>query len=334
MVELSPLQHALLGRFQRDFPICATPYAEVARALGARENDVLGALSALVDAGIVARVGPIFRAGSVGASTLAAMAVPLSRLADVARIVGAYAGVNHNYAREHRFNLWFVVHARDRAELDTLLQTIETQTRVPAISLPLVREYHIDLGFPLEGARAARRRAPVTRASPRVDDGEPSQVACVLERGLPLLTRPYAEIAHRAGLHGRDGEARVGDYLRGFVDDGIVKRIGVVVRHRPLGFAANVMAVWEIPERDVDRIGERLAAEPAVTLCYRRAPALPHWRHNLFCMVHGRQRSRVGADVDGLVARHGLAGYPHARLWSITAYKQTGARHDPIVTHG
>jgi len=333
MLQLSPLQRALLDRFQRDFPICVTPYADVARTLRVREDDVLAALSGLVGAGIVARVGPTFRAGSVGASTLAAMAVPVLRLGDVARIVGAHAGVNHNYAREHRFNLWFVAHAPDRAALDALLLTIEAQTRLPAISLPLVREYHVDLGFPLEGT-GARRRVARAPASTRVDDGEPSRVACALERGLPLVARPYAEIALRAGLRGHDGEARVCDYLHGFVEEGVVKRIGVIVRHRPLGFTANAMAVWETPERDVDRFGERLASEPAVTLCYRRAPALPHWRYNLFCMVHGRQRSRVDAELDALVARHALGGYPHARLWSINAYKQTGARHDGVVAHG
>jgi len=332
-VELSPAQRALLDRFQRDFPTSATPYADVARTLALRESDVVDALQALVDAGIVARVGPIFRAGSVGASTLAAMAVPLPLLADVARTVGAHGGVNHNYAREHRFNLWFVAHARDDAALAALLGEIETQTRLPAISLPLVREYHIDLGFPLDGARA-KPRTPIVATDKRVEAGEPWQVACALELGLPLVPRPYVEIARRAGLKGADGEARVCRHLRGWRDEGLVKRIGVVVRHRPLGFAANLMAVWEVPERDVDRAGERLATEPAVTLCYRRAPDPPRWRYNLFCMVHGKHRPHVNAKVDALVMRHALGGYPHARLWSITAYKQTGARHDGMAAYG
>jgi DNA-binding Lrp family transcriptional regulator len=333
MIGLSPAQRALLDRFQRDFPICPAPYAEVARALRLREEDVLAALSALVEAGIVARVGPVFRAGSIGASTLAAMAVPVARLGDVARIVGAREGVNHNYAREHRLNLWFVAHARDPAALATLLREIEHETALPAISLPLVREYHVDLGFALEGARA-RRRPPAAAPPARIDDGEPWRVACALERGLARVARPYAAIAREAGVDAADAEARVRGYLRAWTDAGVVKRTGLIVRHRPLGFTANVMAVWEIPERDVDRVGAHLATEPAVTLCYRRTPAPPQWRHNLFCMLHGRQRGQVDRDVDALIVRHKLAGYPHARLWSIAAYKQTGARHDGVAAHG
>lgn len=332
MVALSTRERALLDRFQRDFPVAEAPYAAAARALGATEDEVLAMLRALVDAGVVSRVGPIFRAGSVGASTLAAMAVPLSRLGDVARIVSGHDGVNHNYAREHRLNLWFVAHACDPAALDGLLRAIERETRLPVISLPLVREYHIDLGFALDGSRGKRRGATIAAA--RVEEGEPLRVACALEAGLALVARPYADIAARAGITAGEGEARVLAYLRGWLDAGVVKRIGVIVRHRALGFAANLMAVWEIPERDIDRIGAGLAAEPAVTLCYRRAPSLPAWRYNLFCMLHGQSRARGSAEIDRIGVRHALAGYPHARLWSIHAYKQTGARHDAVAAPG
>ena len=139
-MELSPVQRALLDRFQRDFPVGSAPYADAGRALGLREDEVLAALRTLVAGGIVARVAPIFRTGTLGASTLAAMAVPRPRLADVARIVSGHAGVNHNYAREHRFNLWFVAHAPDRARLALLVAAIERETVLPVVSLPLVRE--------------------------------------------------------------------------------------------------------------------------------------------------------------------------------------------------
>jgi DNA-binding Lrp family transcriptional regulator len=331
MIELSAHARALLDRHQRGFPLCGAPYACMARALGTTEDGVLATLRSLVDQGVVSRVGPIFRAGSLGASTLAAMAVPLPRLADVARAVGAHRGVNHNYAREHRLNLWFVAHARDQSSLDDLLGEIERETRLPVVSLPLVREYHVDLGFALDGSCTKRRPATMTPVV-RVQDKEALRVACALERGLPLVARPYAAIAARAGLEG-DGEARVLRNLRDWIGAGVVKRVGVIVRHRPLGYAANVMAVWEIAERDADRVGTALACEPAVTLCYRRAASPPAWRYNLFCMLHGRSRARVSADVDAIVTRHALAGMPHARLWSVHAYKQTGARHDDAFVH-
>jgi DNA-binding Lrp family transcriptional regulator len=87
------------------------------------------------------------------------------------------------------------------------------------------------------------------------------------------------------------------------------------------------MAVWDVPDEEVDAAGEALAREPGVTLCYRRARALPAWPYNLFCMVHGRDRRTADATVEAVGDRAGLARHPHARLFSRTAFKQQGARH-------
>ena len=75
--------------------------------------------------------------------------------------------------------------------------------------------------------------------------------------------------------------------------EGRIRRIGAVIRHRRLGYEANAMAVWDVPDAQVGEIGRALGRDPCVTLCYRRARALPHWRYNLYCMVHGKQRGQV-----------------------------------------
>ena len=323
-------ERRLLNDFQRDFPLCEAPYAAIAKTLHSTEDWVLAALRRFGDEGIVSRVGAIFRPGSVGASTLAAMSVPPSRLADVARRVGAHEGVNHNYEREHRFNLWFVANAPDTARLRALLARIERETVLPVLSLPLLREYHIDLGFDLDGARGAKPAAAVAEQgapAPLQLDDQTARIVSALQEGLPLTPRPYAAIAERAGLAGVKGEHRLLRHLREWLRDGTVKRLGVIVRHRPLGYVANVMAVWDVPDPEVDAAGRVLAGEPGVTLCYRRARALPAWPYNLFCMLHGRDRREVEAELDEMGARTGLARYAHARLFSLAAFKQGGARH-------
>ena len=323
-------EHRLLNDFQRDFPLCEAPYAAIAKTLHATEDWVLATLRRFAAEGVVSRVGAIFRPGSVGASTLAAMSVPPSRLADVARRVSAHQGINHNYEREHRFNLWFVANAPDPDRLRALLAQIERETVLPVLSLPLLREYHIDLGFDLDGARGAK---PVRVFDGKGDvaavtlDADAARIVAALQEGLPLTPRPYGAIAERAGLAGVKGEQRVLRHLRGWLRDGIVKRLGVIVRHRPLGYIANVMAVWDVPDEGVDAAGRALAGEPGVTLCYARARALPAWPYNLFCMLHGRDRRDVEAELDEMGARTGLARYAHARLFSGAAFKQGGARH-------
>jgi len=150
MPELSELQKQLLNRFQKNFPLSSTPYTDIAAELQVTESEVLKALQVLSDAEIVSRVGAVFRPHRVGASTLAAMAVPEKDLEKIAHLISDLPEVNHNYEREHDFNLWFVVTASDAAHLQAVLSEIQEKTGFPVMSLPMEADYHIDLGFELK----------------------------------------------------------------------------------------------------------------------------------------------------------------------------------------
>ena len=136
------LDQRLLNDYQRGFPLLSEPFAHIARELGTSADDVIARLQSLQAEGAVSRVGPVFRPNTVGASTLAAMAVPPARLEEVAEIVNAFTEVNHNYEREHRFNLWFVVAADDEDRLQEVLAEIEQCCGYPVLDLPLLdREF-------------------------------------------------------------------------------------------------------------------------------------------------------------------------------------------------
>jgi DNA-binding Lrp family transcriptional regulator len=148
--QFSNLEQRLLNEFQQGMPLTSTPYADIARQLGVYETTVLETLKRLQTEGVVSRVGAVFRPNRIGASTLAAIAVPTEELEDVAAMVNEFAEVNHNYEREHRFNLWFVVVAEDEDRLETVLAEIEERCDYPVLDLPLLNEYFIDLGFDLK----------------------------------------------------------------------------------------------------------------------------------------------------------------------------------------
>ena len=145
----SEFDRRLLNDFQHEFPLTPTPYADMARALGVSEDEVIARLRELKQSGAVSRVGAVLRPNTVGASTLAAMAVPAEELEPVAAVVSGYAEVNHNYEREHRLNLWFVATAPDAARLQAVLDDIAARTGYEVLSFPLLEDYHIDLGFEL-----------------------------------------------------------------------------------------------------------------------------------------------------------------------------------------
>ncbi len=146
-----------------------------------------------------------------------------------------------------------------------------------------------------------------------------------IQQGLPLEPRPYAALAKRLGWP----EAQVIEGIQRLREQGTIKRFGVVVRHQELGYRANAMVVWAIPEERVAELGRQMGRLPFVTLCYRRPPRPPHWPYNLFTMIHGRDREAVLAQVEEIRQRCQLKDIDHAVLFSGRRFRQRGACYDP-----
>lgn len=144
-----------------------------------------------------------------------------------------------------------------------------------------------------------------------------------LEIGLPLTPRPYQKLAEMSGLSEQD----VMTAIRQWRAQGLIKRFGLVVRHRTLGYAANAMVVWDVPDDQVQDLGRVMASTHFITLCYQRPRRGPGWPYNLFCMIHGIDRRRVMAQLESLINDNGLQHTPHAVLFSTKAYRQRGGRY-------
>jgi DNA-binding Lrp family transcriptional regulator len=144
-----------------------------------------------------------------------------------------------------------------------------------------------------------------------------------IQEGLPLTPRPFALIAERLGTD----EETVIDAVQDLQARGVIKRFGVIVRHHELGFRANAMVVWDIPDESVYVTAKRLAADPDVTLCYRRPRRLPEWPYNLFCMIHGQDRDSVQKKISALRRATGIHELPYCVLFSRRRFKQRGARY-------
>ncbi len=149
------------------------------------------------------------------------------------------------------------------------------------------------------------------------------RLIAAVQDGLPLAPRPFAAIGSELGL----AEDQVIEALRRLLRDGVIKRMGIVVRHHELGYRANAMVVWDVPDAQVGLVGRQLAALPFVTLCYRRPRRLPDWPYNLFCMIHGRDRVSVEGQIESASEATGLADLPRAVLFSRRRFKQRGARY-------
>lgn len=316
-----PIDRQLLDDWQRDFPVTEQPFALLAETLGIEESDVLERLDRMRKSGRITRVGATCAPNTVSASTLAAVAAPPEDIELVADIIGSETGVNHSYEREDHWNLWFVVTGPDREFVNNALQRIGERSGLKVMDLRLVRPFNVDLGFRLNGGEA-----PGTPPAPRMADTsvlQPGdrQILQALTRGMPIVARPYATLASKLGLDEEALRARVSVLS----DAGIISRLGVIVRHRALGWRSNAMVVWDLPSEQITTAGPVLAAQPGITLCYERTPVEGHWPYRLYSMIHARSRLEALKHLANAASLPELKGVPHKALFSTRCFKQTGA---------
>lgn len=142
------------------------------------------------------------------------------------------------------------------------------------------------------------------------------------QAGLPVTARPYHSIAEQLELEPELVMQRMGKLL----EQGIIRRIGVVPNHYRLGYRANGMTVWDVPDEEINELGNKIGALDFVSHCYHRPRHLPDWPYNLFAMVHGHDRNTTDKYVYEIADILGDANRQHTVLYSTRILKKTGMR--------
>lgn len=344
--KLTQLQQDIINNFQKGFPLISRPYDTMAEVLSANhknisEKKVFNALSELDDLEIISRTGPVFDHKKAGASTLAALAVKKEDLDKIASIVNQFDQVNHNYARgshlgSTNYNLWFVVTASDLVELNHTLIRIELLTGLKVLILPMEASYHLDLAFSINVTGKINAKisntlvfsdeCTLSKAGAEIEplpELKKSQLRKLIETGLPKQLQPYKNLAEIVNC----SEQQVLEQIAKWQHTGLIRRFGLVVKHRKLGYNANAMVVWNIDNNKVDAIAAKLAKREEVSLCYRRPRRLPDWPYNLFCMIHGTDKNLVLQQIEDITQELALNHIEKDILFSYQAYKQKGASY-------
>lgn len=138
----------IINSLQGGFPVCERPYAEVATRLGLGEDELIARLETLLAQGTLTRFGPMYHAERLGgALTLAAMKIPPAEFDRVAEIVNGFPEVAHNYARDHEFNMWFVLATETPERISEVIAEIERATGCPVYNMPKIEEFFVGLRF-------------------------------------------------------------------------------------------------------------------------------------------------------------------------------------------
>jgi DNA-binding Lrp family transcriptional regulator len=151
------------------------------------------------------------------------------------------------------------------------------------------------------------------------------QLIAAVQEGLPIASHPYALIAKQLNLD----EAEVIARLSKLKQQGLIKRLGVIVKHRHLGYRSNAMVVFDMPDTLVNDMGQRISQFHFINLCYQRPRHGEQWPYNLFCMIHGKTREKVLQQLSYLIENCALENYAHDILFSRRCFKQRGALYFP-----
>ncbi len=319
----------LLDIVQGEFPLTAKPYDEIASLLEISEDDVISRLQKLKDDGIIRRIGAIFESKKLGySSTLCAMKVPGHRVDEVAAIINEYTGVTHNYLREHDYNIWFTITARSRQELDKIMAEIREKSGIQnLIDLPTVRMFKIRVHFSMSEAEKTPKLKAQDSVKEEVSARSADEIASFeksivreLQGDLPLVQRPFKPIADKLGIEEDDLLVK----LREMDDQGIIRRFSAILRHRNVGFSANAMGAWRVPEDKAEEVGTKMAKFPQVSHCYQR-PTFPTWPYSLFTMIHGKSAEDCEQVAKLISQETGIEDY--RLLYSTREFKKVSMRY-------
>ena len=319
---------ALLTEVQKQFPIAHRPFQVLGERLGISEQVCLERVSRLKTNNVIRQLSAIFDTRALGyQSTLAAMKVDPERADEAAQVINQHPGVSHNYKRNDPFNLWFTVAVPPYDSLERTIQILHALAKAQeTIILPTLRLYKIGVKLDLtqhdtslenpEDIYDEKRRMA---AKPPL---EPLDIRLirVLQEDLPLLEIPYVVWAEQ----GEVTEEEFFTWARRMEHLGYMRRFAAILHHRNAGFKANAMVVWQVPEAQVDAVGEQMALFREVSHCYRR-PVYPNWPYPLFTMIHAETHSACMDVVRRIEDRVGAL--PHKSLFSTHEYKKVRVKY-------
>lgn len=325
------LEREFINQFQGNFPLQSRPFLIISKRLDCTENKLIDITERLIAKKIITRFGPLYDAVKLGGGlTLAALCVPEHRYREVTEIVNACPEVAHNYRREHKLNMWFVLATEKPEQINTMLHSIEYMTRLPVFDFPKQHEFYVGLWLHLyKDGQVITVPVPeiVTKTSAIADtdyciDETDKKIIQQTQAGLDIVERPYLNIASTLGLE----EIDVLQRLQRMLEHGVIRRIGIVPNHYKLGLIANGMSVWKLNKEHLFKMGGRIGQLDFVSHCYQRPAHLPLWPYNFFAMVHAHTRQDVDIKIKQIENMLGTNCYAHDVLFSTEILKKTGLR--------
>jgi len=284
---MDKLDKELLNEIQWTFPLVTRPFDAIAKKFDTTPEIIKERLKNLKEIGVLRQLSAIFDTRKLGyTSSLVAMEIEHDKLEYVASQINRHPGVSHNYEREHQFNLWFTLAVPPGADLQTEVDKFNVLKGIKKVRmLPTLQLFKI--GVKLDMVDEKKHEIAPTEKKKEIKNVkfEPTEqdkdFIRELQKDMEIIDEPFVKAANNLGIT----ENELFETMKHYEDIGVMRRFAAILRHRQIGFTANGMIVWKVPEDRISEVGEKLGAFPQVSHCYER-PTYADWPYNVFSMIH------------------------------------------------
>lgn len=287
MTSMDDLDRELLNEIQWTFPLVTRPFDAIADKFGTTPKNVKGRLIRLKQTGVLRQLSAIFDTRRLGyTSSLVAMEIEPDKLEHVAAMINTHPGVSHNYERDHQFNLWFTLAVPPGSDLESEVEKFNVLEGIRKVRmLPTLQLFKIGVKLDMVDKKKHKVAPSEDKKSVRNVTFEPVEkdknFVREMQKDMEIIDEPFVKSASVLGIT----EAELFQQMRYYESIGVMRRFAAILRHRQIGFTANGMIVWKVPESRISDVGEKLGAFPQVSHCYQR-PTYPDWPYNIFSMIH------------------------------------------------
>ena len=287
MSSLGESDKELLNEIQWTFPLVTRPFDAIAKKFDTTPEIIKEKLNNLKEIGVLRQLSAIFDTRKLGyTSSLVAMEIEHDKLEHVASQINRHPGVSHNYERDHQFNLWFTLAVPPGADLNSELEKFNVLNGIKKVRmLPTLQLFKI--GVKLDMVDDKKHEVAPTEEKKEIKNikFEPTEddkdFIRELQKDMEIIDEPFVKAANNLGIT----EDELFSKMKHYESLGVLRRFAAILRHRQVGFTANGMIVWKVPEDRITSVGETLGSFPQVSHCYER-PTYDDWPYNVFSMIH------------------------------------------------
>jgi len=284
---MDDLDKEILNEIQWTFPLSSQPYHDIAKKFDVSLETVKEKLIRLKKIGILRQLSAIFDTRKLGyKSSLVAMEIEPDKLDYIALQINKHPGVSHNYERNHQFNLWFTLAVPPGSDLKAEVDKFSKLKGIKMVRLlPTIQLFKI--GVKLDMVEEKKHEIKPSEEKKKIRDvkfiptEKDKEFIRELQKDLEIVDKPFSKAAHKLGIT----EEQIFEKLKYYEEIGVMRRFAAILRHRDLGFVANGMIVWKVPEERITEVGGKLGSFPQVSHCYQR-PVYADWPYNVFSMIH------------------------------------------------